>query len=390
MAAASSDDEDRLQVDLVGQDDETEIDPAICPICQGSTYSGDTIGCSSCPGWFHFPCVGVKHGDPEVENTDLPYYCPLCRGQSSSKSKKTSPSKRRKSASPSKRKRGRPSKSRTSSSTSTSTSTSANVSPKKSTKSSTPIKLKISFGFGEQAQTSTSVSNTVQKPRPRGRPPSTSAQKDSDNAEVEPSYSDEEEKWLDAVESGDVANMVDPELKSIQNPDFLTARQRAMISRGDGEDSSGLEEEGLFSFGLGATKKTVSTEEDEEEAKRAKEEKSQKRKEFELEKREQDKKKTVDKLLKKKDVQVVKQVKVTRTEKTTLPTVTYKQNANGFSISMPPGMVYPLEQKVAPPPPKKILCVRKGCNNVKNYTCSNTGAPLCSLECYKENIKESS
>ena len=43
---------------------------------------------------------------------------------------------------------------------------------------------------------------------------------------------DEEEKWLNAVESGDHSRLdkIDSELKNIKDPKLMTARQRAMIS----------------------------------------------------------------------------------------------------------------------------------------------------------------
>ena len=41
---------------------------------------------------------------------------------------------------------------------------------------------------------------------------------------------EEEEKWLDAVESGNLAQ-VDAELKTIRDPKLMTARQRAMVDR---------------------------------------------------------------------------------------------------------------------------------------------------------------
>ena len=43
---------------------------------------------------------------------------------------------------------------------------------------------------------------------------------------------DEEEKWLNAVESGDHSSLdkIDSELKNIKDPKLMTARQRAMIS----------------------------------------------------------------------------------------------------------------------------------------------------------------
>ena len=43
---------------------------------------------------------------------------------------------------------------------------------------------------------------------------------------------DEEEKWLNAVESGNYSSLdqIDSELKNIKDPKLMTARQRAMIS----------------------------------------------------------------------------------------------------------------------------------------------------------------
>ena len=43
---------------------------------------------------------------------------------------------------------------------------------------------------------------------------------------------DEEEKWLNAVESGDHGKLekIDSELKNIKDPKLMTARQRAMLS----------------------------------------------------------------------------------------------------------------------------------------------------------------
>ena len=49
-----------------------------------------------------------------------------------------------------------------------------------------------------------------------------------DEEESGDSDRDEEEKWLDAVESGNVENHVDSELRSIQDPKLMTARQRAL------------------------------------------------------------------------------------------------------------------------------------------------------------------
>ena len=54
---------------------------------------------------------------------------------------------------------------------------------------------------------------------------------DQENIDSDSDY-DEEEKWLNAVESGDHGKLekIDSELKNIKDPKLMTARQRAMIS----------------------------------------------------------------------------------------------------------------------------------------------------------------
>lgn len=36
-------------------------------------------------------------------------------------------------------------------------------------------------------------------------------------------------------------------------------------------------------------------------------------------------------------------------------------------------------------PPAQKICGVEGCENPKKYSCSQTGLPLCSLQCYKAN-----
>ena len=47
---------------------EPEVDDSVCPVCDGSTYVGETISCEVCCRWFHFSCVGVDHGDACVQS----------------------------------------------------------------------------------------------------------------------------------------------------------------------------------------------------------------------------------------------------------------------------------------------------------------------------------
>ena len=57
---------------------DTEVDDTVCPVCEGSTYVGETISCEICTRWFHFNCVGVTHEDACVQSEQVPYYCPSC------------------------------------------------------------------------------------------------------------------------------------------------------------------------------------------------------------------------------------------------------------------------------------------------------------------------
>ena len=38
------------------------------------------------------------------------------------------------------------------------------------------------------------------------------------------------------------------------------------------------------------------------------------------------------------------------------------------------------------PPKQRASCGVSGCRNQKKYSCSRTGVPLCSLDCYKKNL----
>merc|ERR1719234_1976603 len=106
----------------------------------------------------------------------------------------------------------------------------------------------------------------------------------------------EEEAWLQAVESGNLQQVYscDSELRSVREPTQLTARQRAL----GGEDAGILSQ---LEFGSRAKDKVVSELTEEE-----KNVKALKRKEIETEKRERQKQKTMDTLLKKKDSKATK------------------------------------------------------------------------------------
>lgn len=112
--------------------------------------------------------------------------------------------------------------------------------------------------------------------------------------------------------------------------------------------------------------------------------KSQKRKQLADEKREKDKKKTMERLLKKQESKATKASKV-KTNRSSVPVITYKMTENGGSLIYPHGVDFPLKaEKIKEPPPLKYCGM--GCGNLKKYSCSRTGVALCSLECYKKNI----
>merc|ERR1719234_2151314 len=143
----------------------------------------------------------------------------------------------------------------------------------------------------------------------------------------------EEEAWLQAVESGNLQQVYscDSELRSVREPSQLTARQRAI----GGEDAGILSQ---LEFGSRAKDKVVSELTEEE-----KNVKALKRKEIETEKRERQKQKTMDTLLKKKDSKATKQIKTSKSNRSDIPKISYVANSSGALLSLPEGFEYPLE-----------------------------------------------
>ncbi|XP_071447189.1 INO80 complex subunit B isoform X2 [Hetaerina americana] len=214
-------------------------------------------------------------------------------------------------------------------------------------------------------QSTPSPKNTTKKKKGKGKDSGTSS---------------EEERWLDAIESGKLEE-VDDELKKIKNPKLMTARQRAMFEKKtDKEPSPGGEQ--LLALPTGYKEVVVT-----EEMLRQRAVKLQKRKQLMEEKREKDKKKTMDRLLRKQDS---KTSKVGRPKafgiRKHIPRLRYQITLMGYSVSVPQGMDFPLKALQAEDPPKPVTCGVEGCRNLKNYSCSKTGVPLCSIDCYKKNL----
>ncbi|KAG7209098.1 hypothetical protein KM043_015244 [Ampulex compressa] len=192
--------------------------------------------------------------------------------------------------------------------------------------------------------------------------------------------SSEEERWLDAIESGKLEE-VDDELKKIKpkDPKLMTARQRAMFERKTDTEPNPVEQ--LMSLPTGYKEKVMTAEAIQKAAL-----KSLKRKQLADEKREKDKKKTMERLLKKQESKASKVISKGKPSKRQVPLVTYRLTIEGCSISLPPGEDFPLRPAKEKETPAQILCGANQCGNPKKYSCSKTGIPLCSLECYKANL----
>lgn len=190
--------------------------------------------------------------------------------------------------------------------------------------------------------------------------------------------SSEEERWLDAIESGKL-EQVDDELKKIKDPKLMTARQRAMYERSIEKDPSSPGVDILMALPTGYKEKVMTAE-----ALEKAQLKSQKRKQMADEKREKDKRKTMDRLLKKQETKLTK-VSKNKFIKITVPVISYNESIeNGPSITYPINFEFPMQAKLTKLPPSIILCAI--CNDSrKRYNCAKTNLPLCSFKCYKSN-----
>lgn len=191
--------------------------------------------------------------------------------------------------------------------------------------------------------------------------------------------SSEEERWLDAIESGKL-EQVDDELKKIKDPKLMTARQRAMYERGTDKESHFAGAELLMALPSGYKEKVMTAE-----AIQKAQIKSQKRKQLADEKREKDKKKTMERLLKKQDSKSAKNFKSRHTKTVSVPMIIYRNTVDGATITFPVEMAtMPLVAQCERAAPKRQLCAL--CGDQKRYSCSKTNMPLCSFRCYKQNV----
>lgn len=115
------------------------------------------------------------------------------------------------------------------------------------------------------------------------------------------------------------------------------------------------------------------------------EERARKRRLQAAKKAEENKNQTIERLTKTSKAKV-KTLRERKAKGVVVPTVCYRNTADGITVSFPTGAALPLLPSLSPPPPPVTTCGVSGCPNLKRYSCSRTGVPLCSLACYQKNL----
>lgn len=115
------------------------------------------------------------------------------------------------------------------------------------------------------------------------------------------------------------------------------------------------------------------------------EERARKRRLQAAKKAEENKNQTIERLTKTSKAKI-KSLKEKKTKQNQCPMVRYSDSAQGIAISFPTGVPTPAPAPPCLPPLPLVICGVSGCTNLKKYSCSKTGVPLCSLECYKRNL----
>ena len=115
------------------------------------------------------------------------------------------------------------------------------------------------------------------------------------------------------------------------------------------------------------------------------EERARKRRLQAAKKAEDNKNQTIERLTKTSKAKI-KSMRERKSKQAQCPMVRYSDSAQGMAISFPTGVSTPAPQPPRPPPPAPAGCGVTGCTNLKRYSCSKTGTPLCGLECYKKNM----
>ncbi|KAK1797275.1 hypothetical protein P4O66_008650 [Electrophorus voltai] len=180
---------------------------------------------------------------------------------------------------------------------------------------------------------------------------------------------DEEERWLDALEKGELDD--NGELKKEIDESLLTARQKALLHKQQSQP--------LLELPMGYKEKEVTAE-----MLQKREERARKRRLQAAKKAEENKNQTIERLTKTSKAKL-KSTKERKSKQAQVPMVRYTDSAQGMGVSYPAGVTAPTPAP-RPPLPAPVSCGVLGCSNLKKYSCSKTGTPLCSLDCYKKNL----
>ncbi|XP_022619868.1 INO80 complex subunit B [Seriola dumerili] len=181
---------------------------------------------------------------------------------------------------------------------------------------------------------------------------------------------DEEERWLDALEKGELDD--NGELKKEVDESLLTARQKALLHKQQSQP--------LLELPMGYKEKEMTAE-----MMQKREERARKRRLQAAKKAEENKNQTIERLTKTSKAKI-KSMKEKKSKQNQCPMVRYSDSVQGMAISFPTGVPAPDPAPPCPLPPTRVSCGVSGCDNLKKYSCSKTGVPLCSLECYKRNL----
>ncbi|KAK5858641.1 hypothetical protein PBY51_002766 [Eleginops maclovinus] len=181
---------------------------------------------------------------------------------------------------------------------------------------------------------------------------------------------DEEERWLEALEKGELDD--NGELKKEVDESLLTARQKALLHKQQSQP--------LLELPMGYKEKEMTAE-----MMQKREERARKRRLQAAKKAEDSKNQTIERLTKTSKAKI-KSMRERKSKLNQSPMVRYKDNALGVAISFPTGVPAPTPTPPSAPPAAPVNCGVNGCTNLKRYACSKTGVPLCSLECYKRNM----
>ncbi|XP_034712243.1 INO80 complex subunit B isoform X2 [Etheostoma cragini] len=181
---------------------------------------------------------------------------------------------------------------------------------------------------------------------------------------------DEEERWLDALEKGELDD--NGELKKEVDESLLTARQKALLHKQQSQP--------LLELPMGYKEKEMTAE-----MMQKREERARKRRLQAAKKAEENKNQTIERLTKTSKAKI-KSMRERKSKQNQCPMVRYSDCAQGMAISFPIGVPAPVPTPPCPPPAAPVNCGASGCSNLKKYSCSKTRVPLCSLECYKRNL----